>query len=209
MQSLAEYLTQADHKYTAESKVADLVTLKQFLRDRIEIESKLVDMHTEGTSALLGSMKVTCGGVNKDAFSEWMRSRNELLDAVIQQESVVKKIKAAFHQQNTNRPPNDRFPPPSSVEIRQKLRERSGAPAAVAAGVAVPTPENWHVRKAELQHLIQKRLLLVARMEAAEENLLKMRESEPKYEALDDAFSSAMVSEVPPSTLLCLENFDR
>jgi hypothetical protein len=129
VQSLAEYLAQADHKYTAESKVADLMTLKQFLRDRIESESKLVDMYTDGTSALLGSMKVTCSGVIQDPFSQWMESRNELLDAVIQYESVVKKIKIAFHQQNTNRPPHDRFTPPSSSEIRQKLRERSGAAA--------------------------------------------------------------------------------
>lgn len=209
MQSLAEYLAQADHKYTAESKVADLMTLKQFLRDRIESESKLVDMYTDGTSALLGSMKVTCSGVIQDPFSQWMESRNELLDAVIQYESVVKKIKIAFHQQNTNRPPHDRFTPPSSSEIRQKLRERSGAPAAVAAGVAIPTSENWRARMAELQHLIQKRLQLVVRLEAAQEKIRKMRESEQKYEALDDAFSSAMTSEIPPSTLLCLENFDR
>ena len=37
--SLDQYLADAEKKYTAESKVADLMTLQQFLRDRIAVET--------------------------------------------------------------------------------------------------------------------------------------------------------------------------
>ena len=41
--SLDQYLADAEKKYTAESKVADLMTLQQFLRDRIAVETSLVE----------------------------------------------------------------------------------------------------------------------------------------------------------------------
>ena len=208
-QSLAEYLEQAEQKYTAESKVADLITLQQFLHNRIEIESKLVDTYnSDGAPACFGSIALATSGYGTSPFFEWLRARNDLLESIVRRESVVKKIKFAFHQQNSYRPSKDRFSPPSSSEIRQKLRVRSGAPAAVAAGVAAPTSENWHVRKGQLQELIQKRLHLVKILEKAQANLMKMREQQHEYAALD-VVASALVSDVPSSTSLSPANFDR
>ena len=201
-QSLAEYLAQAEQKYTAESKVADLMTLKHFLHNRIEIESNLVG--SEEAAVVATRRHATMQGT----LFEWLRARDELLESIIKHESVVKKIKLAFHQQNSNRPSKDRFTPPSSSEIRQKLREISGARAAVAAGVAAVTPANWHVRKAELQELIRKRLRLVSALEAAQAHLLAMREQQVEYEAVD-VVASVLSSEVPPTTLLSPDNFDR
>jgi hypothetical protein len=201
-QSLAEYLAHAEQKYTAESKVADLMTLKQFLLNRIEIESNLVGSEEAAVVATRRHAAM------KGTLFEWLRARDELLESIIHHESVVKKIKHAFHQQNSNRPSKDRFTPPSSSEIRQKLREISGARAAVAAGVASVTPANWHVRKVELQELIRKRLRLVNTLEVAQAQLLAMREQQVEYEAVD-VVASVLSSEVPPTTLLSPDNFDR
>ena len=78
----------------------------------------------------------------------------------------------------------------------------------MAAGVAVTTPKNWHLRKNEFLELIRKRQKLVAQLQAAQTALLESRAKQFEYEALDDV-ASALQSEVPPTTVLCTANFDR
>jgi hypothetical protein len=194
------YLSAAETKYTAESKVADLMTLQQFLRDRIAIETDLVSS--------FGSADAPYVEPKQSSRDERAKARDALLKSIIERESVVKKIKKIFLEENSKLPETDRFNFPSGEEIRQKIRERNGAPAALAAGVAVPNPETWHARKGALQQLIEKRQKLLAKMDEARVRLLQMRLERPECVALDDATVSLVSREVSPSTDLTPENFD-
>lgn len=198
--NLAEYLSAAETKYTAESKVADLMTLQQFLRVRIDIETGLVSS--------FGSADAPYVDPKQAARDEHAKARDALLESIVARESVVKKIKKIFSEENSKLPPADRFHLPRGEEIRQKIRERNGAPAALAAGVAVPNPETWHARKGALQQLIQKRQKLLAKMDEARLRLLQMRLDRPECTGLDDATVSIVSKEVSPCTDLTPENFD-
>ncbi len=206
-QSLAEYLSAADQKYTAESKVADLMTLQQFLQLRIEIESSLVE--TYEPESPLAAQQLSTSAVARAGQSEEQQARSALLTAIIQRETVVKKIQAAFREENSKRPLRDQFAVPRGAEIRQKMREFSGAPSALAAGVAVPTPDTWQLRKTALQELIEKRRRLIARFEQARDVLVKMRRQQSGSMFPDDVMASALPSELSPTTDLSPENFDR
>jgi hypothetical protein len=198
--SLDEYLAAAEKKYTAESKVADLMTLQQFLRDRISVETALVE--TLGCPDAGDQEQV--GG---DVFA---KARHALLRSIIEREGFgdhasVQRIKCEFEQENMKLPPSERFPPAEDEEIRQKLRERMGAPAALAAGVAVPKPETWHARRGALQQLVEKRKKLLAKFDEARVNLLEMRGHQAN---LDDTTVSALSSDVSPRSDLNAGNFD-
>jgi hypothetical protein len=196
--SLAEYLAAAEQKYTAESKVADLMTLQQFLRDRIAVETALI--------ANFGSADPPAA--SQGGSDDRDIARNSLLRAILQEETVVKRIKAKFQAANLKLPPERRFAPPKGGEIRQKLRELNGAPAAVAAGVALPTPENWHSRKASLQLLVDKRNKLLAKLEEARGILMRMRREGAEDEMLDDTTLSMLSADIAPSTDVTPANFD-
>jgi hypothetical protein len=201
--ALAAYLSDAEKKYTAESKVADVITLQQFLRDRIAVETALV--------ATYGCEEAPAVCLDDASPSSDARhvARSALLQSIIERETVVKKIKAAFNEENMKLPPPDRFSPLRGSEIRQKLRERSGAPAAMAAGVAAPNPETWHARKGALQALIEKRQGLLVRLKAAEANLLQARALQPQQAALaDDSTLSLLSPDVCASTDVGPDNFD-
>jgi hypothetical protein len=195
--SLDQYLADAEKKYTAESKVADLMTLQQFLRDRIAVETSLVE--TFGCPDAVAEGQAGGGAQAK--------TRAALLQSIVAVESVVKRIKNTFCQENMKLPPEQRFPPPTGAEIRQKLRERSGAPAALAAGVAAPNPETWHARRGALEQLVEKRKKLVATLDEARANLLRMQ-GECQRAELDDNTVSAISADVPPSSDLNTANFD-
>jgi hypothetical protein len=89
------------------------------------------------------------------------------------------------------------------------MRELCGAPSALAAGVAVPTPDTWQLRKVALQELIQKRRGLFVSLEQAKHVLVRMRRQQPGSLFQDDVTASALPSELPPTTDLSPENFDR
>ena len=207
-QSLAEYLSAAEQKYTAESKIADLITLQQFLQLRIEIESSLVETY-EPESPLAAQQLSASAVARAGQSSEVQHARSALLMAIIQRETVVKKIKAAFKEENSKRPLHDHFAVPRGSEIRQKMRELSGAPSALAAGVVVPTPDTWQLRKVALQELIEKRRVLIARFDQAKDVLVKMRRQQSGSMFQDDVMASALPSELSPTTDLSPENFDR
>ena len=196
--SLDQYLADAEKKYTAESKVADLMTLQQFLRDRIAVETALVETFGCPDTAA----EAAAGGEGAAT------TRGALLQSVVAVESVVKRIKNAFRRENMKLPPEERFPPPTGAEIRQKLRERSGAPAALAAGVAVPNPETWHARRGALGQLVEKRKKLVATLDEARANLLRMQGEQSQRAGLDDNTVSAISADVSPSSDLNTANFD-
>jgi hypothetical protein len=204
-ESLAEYLAAAEQTYKAASKVADLITLQAFLVDRITRESDLVasyDSHTREASGAL----VLPAAVQPTSTSALIAS---IIDGG---ETVVKKIKTAFHRHNASLPPSQRLSPPKGSEIREMLRARSGAPAAVASGVAVPNADKWDMQKAALVELIEKRRRLVAQLEDAKANLLRIRGIEPENVAAaqgDDALRSEMPGQQSPSADLSASNFDR
>jgi hypothetical protein len=207
-QSLAEYLSVAEQKYTAESKVADLITLQQFLEIRIEIESGLVETY-EPESPLAAQQLSASALARAGQSEELQQERSAVLMAILQRETVVKRVKAVFTEENSKRPLRDQFTVPRGSEIRQKMRELSGAPSALAAGVAVPTPDTWQLRKVALQELIQKRRGLIASLEQAKNVLVRMRRQQPGSLFQDDVMASALPSELPPTTDLSPENFDR
>jgi hypothetical protein len=202
--ALAEYLSAAEQKYTAESKVADLMTLQQFLRDRVAIETALVDNYGSHDAPDV-SPAVDEGQFGTD---DRTKARDALLQSILQRETVVKKVIALFIEENSKLPQHEQFSIPRREEIRQKLRERSGAPAALAAGVATPNPETWHARKGALQQLIEKRQNLIAKLDAARANLLQIRREQPERAVSDDTTVSLLSSDVAPSTDLTPVNFD-
>jgi hypothetical protein len=196
--SLDQYLADAEKKYTAESKVADLMTLQQFLRDRIAVETALVE-------TLSCPDTVAEGQGRGDAQA---KTRDALLQSIMAVEFLVKDIKNAFGRENMKLPPEERFPLPTGAEIRQKLRERSGAPSALAAGVAVPNPETWHARRGALEQLVEKRKKLVATLDEARTNLLRMQGEQSQRAGLDDNTVSAISADVSPRSDLNTANFD-
>jgi hypothetical protein len=206
--ALAEYLSAAESKYTAESKVADLMTLQQFLRDRVAIETALVDTYGSHDAPNFSPAVDKAQFCADDRAKAKQQRRDALLQSILQRESVVKKIIAAFIEENSKLPQHEQSEIPRSEEIRQKLRERSGAPASLAAGVATPNPETWHARKGALQQLIEKRQNLIARLDAARANLLQIRREQPDRAVSDDTTLSLLSSEVSPSTDLTPANFD-
>ena len=189
--SLAEFLAAAEQNYKAASKVADLITLQEFLVHRISQESFLMDSY----------------------YSDNRKAACALIASIIDGgETVVKKIKTVFHHHNASLPPAQRLSPPKGSEIREMLRARCGAPAAVASGVAVPNADKWDMQKAALVELIEKRRRLVAQLEDAKANLLRIRGIEPENVAAaqgDDALTSEMPGQQPPSADLSPSNFDR
>jgi hypothetical protein len=206
--ALAEYLSAAESKYTAESKVADLMTLQQFLRDRVAIETALVDTYGSHDAPIVSPVVDEAQFGADDRRHHRTKARNALLQSILQRERVVKKIIESFIEENSKLPRHEQFEIPQREEIRQKLRERSGAPAALAAGVATPNPETWHARKGALQQLIEKRQNLIAKLDAARANLLQTRSEQPDRVVSDDSTLSLLSSEVPPSTDLTPANFD-
>jgi hypothetical protein len=203
--SLAEYLAAAAVNYKAESKVADLITLQAFLLDRINSESELVTSYDSDTREASGAV-VTPAAVNPSPTCALIAS---IIDGG---QTVVKSIKAAFHHHNASLPPSGRLSPPKGSEIREMLRARCGAPAAVASGVAVPNADKWDMQKATLVELVEKRRGLLAQLEDAKANLLRIRGIEPENVAAsqgDDALRSEMPGQEAPSADLSPSNFDR
>ncbi len=81
-----------------------------------------------------------------------------------------------------------------------------------AVPVPVPNADKWEMQRAALVELIEKRRRLVAQLEDAKANLLRIRGIEPENMAAaqgDDVFWSEMSGQQPPSADLSPSNFDR
>jgi hypothetical protein len=199
---LEKYLTDCEMKYTAESKVADLSTLQAFLRDRIDIETDSMNAQDDVAGPVL---RGPSGGIDQRAAAK-QKARDALICSIISQgETIIRKIKSAFQRRNSALPVSEQFAALTGSEIRKLLRARSSAPAAVAAGVAIPNPETWDDLKASLLILITKRRVLLAQLEAAKANLVRVRGMVPD----SDVFVSEMPFGVAPCAAVLSGNFDR
>jgi hypothetical protein len=97
--------------------------------------------------------------------------------------------------------------------ISGELREMEYYSDNREASCAAPNADKWHMQRAAIVELnIEKRRRLVAQLEDAKANLLRLRGIEPENVAAaqaDDVFWSEMPGQQPPTAVLSPSNFDR